>query len=599
MDIQSLRQQYPQYDDMSDFQIANAIHQKFYSDMPVDKVYTALGVKPGYQDSSTGKNIPIANAGQQAADPGSALAGTAAGVGNVGIGIANSIPKGLGELAGAVKGAVTPGETADNTSREWGDSTWQIPGINPDGDAAQAANSAVTGAVGKVANSVPEGLDWLYTKGRQAEAPLLAAQVRSGYATPQDQAKDEALSRAGLNIGGNVLGMAAGSRLFGDDPAAASAPAPTPQPIQTALSQALGAGYKLPPSEAAAAGASAPFGSFAEGLTGSAKLRTDAALAAQKRTNALAAQELGIDPSTPLTDAVLDQARAPHNAVYKEVSALSAANGKIPVDGQYLGTLGKLQSDNSGSFGGNPDIDALVQKYNRPEFDSADAVSAIKSLRKNASSNYKASNAFQVKNAYELGDLADAQKTVADALENQIQRFAQNIPGKEDLVGRWQQARAQLAKINSVDSAIKEGSTDVSAPALAKALNRGAPLSGNLRTIAEVTNNFPRVMTDAPRLANKGRFNMWETGMGTLGGAVSLFTHSPEVLAATGVAMMARPAIRAALLSDTYQGGLGRGTSFLNLEGAAPLLKRAGAPLLLGAAAQNPLYQNALLTGTR
>ncbi len=45
MNITDFRKQYPQYDDMSDSQLADALHGRFYSDMPKDAFYSAIGVK--------------------------------------------------------------------------------------------------------------------------------------------------------------------------------------------------------------------------------------------------------------------------------------------------------------------------------------------------------------------------------------------------------------------------------------------------------------------------------------------------------------------------------------------------------------------------
>lgn len=388
-----------------------------------------------------------------------------------------------------------------------------------------------------------------------------------GGQTPGDTATNVA--------GGALLGSAADAI-----PAGLSMLRGAPGEIGEAVTKARQAGYSLPPSEAAAQGAPAPIGKAIEGLTGSAKLRTSAAMKAQDVTDSLAAQDIGVAPGTPLTDAVLDKAREPWNQVYKEVGALSDDHGPIPTDTPYTTALSKIASDNSSSFGGNPDIQSLVEKYSQPSFTSSDAVDAIKSLRKNATSNYKASNAFQVKNAYELGDLADAQKSVADALEQRIDRFAKSA-GSDDLVQRWQDARKQLAKINSVDSAIKEGTTNVSAPSLARSLNRGAPLSGNLRTVAQTANAFPRVLTEPSKLGNKVPINMLEGGIGGLGGLTAYLAGSPAIAAASAAGMVARPLARSALLSSGYQDRLAQqAPSLIDLlktgAGKIPLPVRTG-----------------------
>src|SRR6478736_9489838 len=44
--IAQVRQQYPQYMDMSDEQLSKALHQKYYSDLSYDDFATRIGIKP-------------------------------------------------------------------------------------------------------------------------------------------------------------------------------------------------------------------------------------------------------------------------------------------------------------------------------------------------------------------------------------------------------------------------------------------------------------------------------------------------------------------------------------------------------------------------
>jgi len=51
MNIQSIRSQYPQYSDLSDQQLADALHNKYYSDMPKNQFYSKIGLSnPGIAD---------------------------------------------------------------------------------------------------------------------------------------------------------------------------------------------------------------------------------------------------------------------------------------------------------------------------------------------------------------------------------------------------------------------------------------------------------------------------------------------------------------------------------------------------------------------
>ena len=46
MNIQQIRQQYPQYDDLSDDELAGALHRKFYSDIPRAEFDAKIGLRP-------------------------------------------------------------------------------------------------------------------------------------------------------------------------------------------------------------------------------------------------------------------------------------------------------------------------------------------------------------------------------------------------------------------------------------------------------------------------------------------------------------------------------------------------------------------------
>lgn len=54
MNIIDIRKNYPEYDDLSDAEIARAFHKNYYSDMPVTSVFDAMGVKPERVDEIAG-----------------------------------------------------------------------------------------------------------------------------------------------------------------------------------------------------------------------------------------------------------------------------------------------------------------------------------------------------------------------------------------------------------------------------------------------------------------------------------------------------------------------------------------------------------------
>ena len=45
MNISEIRQQYPMYSDLSDQELLDGFHSKYYSDIPKDKFYSSVGFK--------------------------------------------------------------------------------------------------------------------------------------------------------------------------------------------------------------------------------------------------------------------------------------------------------------------------------------------------------------------------------------------------------------------------------------------------------------------------------------------------------------------------------------------------------------------------
>lgn len=503
---------------MADFIVTNPQGQKFKITAP---------------DGATQEQV-LAYAQQQFAQKpqapqpqpeGSALAGTAEGASNVGAHAVEAPITGLAGLVGLVKGAFTHGETAADQSQKYMENTQQFLdkprftiGTPSVGVKTDAANYAVQKAASDFVGAPATGLAALYRathKNIPASGP---------------EAQKEARDTTYLNVAGNVLPL-----LLGAGRVAEKAPATV---TETPVTHALNLGYKLKPSETGVA----PVGRLVEGLSGSSKLETAAALKNQKVTNGLAAEAIGLPKETALTPSVLKDARAPYNAVYQEVSKV----GQIPTDKAYQADISGIGQTPGESFPGaqNPAIANLKQAYSVPEFNSADAVQHIRQLRASANKNIRAPF------APDQNALGYAQKHIADAIEAQIERHASdpNSGVSPDLVKRFQSARQNLAKINTVENSLYKNTTDVSAKALAKAANKGVPLSGKLADIAKVAENFPNVTRDAKALKNNVPINILEG----IGGGYGLYAHNPYVFGA----MVTRPALRAGMLSKAYQSSM-------------------------------------------
>lgn len=360
------------------------------------------------------------------------------------------------------------------------------------------------------------------------------------------------------------LPLLLGARMPGRIPAA---PTLTPE-----IAEATQAGFKLTPEQAN----SGLVGRTVQSLSGSAKLERSISKQNAPVANQLAAQEIGI-PGQALTPANIKAAKVPHNAVYDQVSKL----GQVPVDSQYTADIANMSNrTGSGSFGFDtpPAVDRLKTGYGSVQsFDAADAVAKVRQLRADSGRNIKAPN------APEQNALGYAQRQVAEALENQLDRHVQalsNTPGAgipANLVDQLRGARVQLAKIHSVEDAMD--GANISPKALAKQQDRGVPLSGNLKTIANAASNFNRSFQDVSKIRDSGPFGVLDLGYGAAAG----LAHP-----GAAAAVFARPLARAALASGPYQRaaiqGLRTPPSFPGLMGTRPVLPflPAGQQGLLG-----------------
>jgi hypothetical protein len=321
--------------------------------------------------------------------------------------------------------------------------------------------------------------------------------------------------------------------------ATAALPKAAPQAAPPMVDTARKAGYVLKPSEAGG-----KVGKVVEGLTGSPKLSVDASIKNQRVTNRLAAEEIGVKGK--LTKGAIAEAKKPHNSVYQEMGEL----GEIATDPAYAKEIASIGRTPGTSFSKavNPDLEKLRDAYTESRFNAKDAVLKIRELRAAATKNMKAPNAPT------QNELGHAQKEIADAIEGQMERHATSV-GQADLVSRFRNARQSLAKIHSVEAAIKGNTGEVSAPALARQLDRKVPLSGRLKTIADVANEFGEVTREGTKLKNKVPVTVLE-GLPALAGAALTASEHPGIGLPLMAGVAGRPLARKALLSNAYQNRL-------------------------------------------
>jgi hypothetical protein len=302
--------------------------------------------------------------------------------------------------------------------------------------------------------------------------------------------------------------------------------------VRAAAQQAHEAGYVIPPADLG----SGPVTETLSAISGKVKTAQEASARNQTVSNNLAKRALGLPETADLNIDTLEGLRRSAAAAYEPV----AASGTVTPGKRYETALDRALApfrSQSKSFPGTrePQVVADLQALRSPRFDAGDAMVMIRSMRESADRSFRAGENMAGK-AYRQGAAA-----LEDALEGHLQSMGQ--PAADMLQG-FRDARQLIAKSYTVQKALNPQTGAVNAIKLAADLAKAKPLSGDLRTIAEAGQAFPKALQalkEAPK-ANSVLDVVTALGAGAI-------TGSPLSVAMLG----ARPAARNILLSRSAQ----------------------------------------------
>jgi len=286
------------------------------------------------------------------------------------------------------------------------------------------------------------------------------------------------------------------------------------------LAASKGEGYVVPPSYAG----SGLFPRFMEGISGKYKTNQLAGIKNQEVTNKLARRALGVADDAPLTDEALDAYRFSVAQPYRDVANLPKT--KIDPVGDAVGMYGA----------------------NAKSFDPASALETLKNTRYDAKMYWRGANMGNPE-ALSLARQADA---MADAIEKEIERYAVE-KGDDQLVKRLIDARIKIAKSYTVEKALNEGTGNVDATKLAKMIEKGDPLTGDL----DKAGRFGMAFHDVARPPKSGDANPltaldFMTGV-LSSGAGGAAWGGPGAMALSMLPTAARVGARYSLLSGPMQ----------------------------------------------
>ena len=192
-------------------------------------------------------------------------------------------------------------------------------------------------------------------------------------------------------------------------------------------------GYKVPVSTIKDGGVN----DFIESVGGKAAIKQDLQRQNDQVTKRLAAEELRMPPGKAMEKSDLDAFRDKQAWPYREASAISKT-AELTVE-----KLKKARFDKNA-------LHKFYDKQGNPA--TLDEIKALQALE--------------------------------TQLENRLVKIVTQA-GKPQLVDELKSSRREIAKAHSIENVLNKGDASISAPALASALERGEPLSGNLLTIAK------------------------------------------------------------------------------------------------------------------
>jgi hypothetical protein len=312
---------------------------------------------------------------------------------------------------------------------------------------------------------------------------------------------------AAVGAGVNTAIQMAPALLFrgGGKKAPAGAPAAARSGKHPAVAQAEAEGFVLQPSQVVGG---KKVGSLTKRIAerggGKADLPAEASIRNQKRVVEMTAEDIGLKKGEDITPAAIEDLRTKANAKY---DALQKVKAELDPDVDYFHALHEVrEGSRSAVKGGGPDprINKLINQYQvtRGKFSVANVMEEVRRLRFDSKKNMAA-------DAPETARLGEAQRQISTIMEDLIERQLGPTHGKA--VQEWRGARQQLAKIHLVEDALK--GTEIDATVFAKALNRGDPLTGNLKKLGEIASNFPQVLQTGARLGSKAGIGLMDLAL--------------------------------------------------------------------------------------
>jgi hypothetical protein len=334
------------------------------------------------------------------------------------------------------------------------------------------------------------------------------------------------------------------------------------------------AGYVLPPSQANPT----LLNGFLEGVSGKVKTAQGAAIKNQAVTDGLVRKALGLKEDAPITPETLKAVRDQAGESYAAISNIGTPFKATVQYHEAIDGLANTTENLAKKFPklvSSKEIDDLKSSLKVDKIEPEHAVELMKILREKASDHLGPMASGQDK------ALGRAYRKASDAVEQMVEANLA-VTGRKQLLDDFRQNRQLIAKTYTVEKALN-GAGHVDANNLAAQLKRGKPLSGDLKTVAKFASQFPKAAKTIEQVGSHLPIDALD-GLAAIGSGLA----AGHIIG--GAAVLARPAIRGAILSKPGQALLVGGGKVLPAakEAVKPVVK----PVVKSKPRQQPLSEH-------
>lgn len=367
--------------------------------------------------------------------------------------------------------------------------------------------------------------------GTRALGGAISGGAAAGLVDPQNAATGALIGGAlpGATQLAGAAGRAVGGVLRGPEQSAA---------LRASVEGARQAGYVIPPTQARGSLGNR----VAEGFAGKLTTAQNASARNQATTNRLAARALGLAEDTQITPDVLNQVRAAGGQQYER---LAQEIGVLNLGTGYTRALDRIAAPFQRTAAALPDrapspVIDLVDGLRVPQIDGASAVEVVKQLRSQADDAFLAGNT----------DVGRAARAAATAIEDAMeQQLAQSAP---QALQQFRAARTLIARAHTVGRALNPANGNIDARALGAQIRRNRPLTGELAQAGRFGLQFKTAAQPTEAMGSLPQMSPLDWAVaGISGGGAMMGGGIPA-----GVAMFARPGVRAGILSPVVQNRL-------------------------------------------